>query len=62
MKTLDRKIALEQSLNAKQEPPTASELAMLLRESIERKPMFAETYHRIKGALARWDAAMKVER
>ena len=59
MKTRDRRIALEQSLRAQEQPPTASELAMLLRESIERKPMLADTYHRIKGALARWDAALK---
>jgi hypothetical protein len=59
VKTLARRKALEQALSAQAQPPTASELVMLLRESIERKPMLADTYHRIKAALARWDAAMK---
>ena len=62
MKTLARKTALEQALNAQEPPPTASELAMLLRESIQRKPMLADTYHRIKGALARWDNALKASK
>lgn len=59
MKTLARKTALEQSLNAQQPPPTASELAMLLRDSIASKPMRAFTYHQIKAALDRWDNALK---
>lgn len=33
--------------------PSYAELVSLLRQSIERKPMLADTYHRIKAALAK---------
>ena len=59
MKTLARKTALERALSPPEATPTASELAMLLRDSIATKPMRAFTYHQIKAALDRWDAALK---